>query len=689
MNNPLFEASPFPLLDQIEEEHFLPALDEAIDRARAKFIEIRDNPDDPSFENTVLPFDTLFSEINHVFKVLSLYESNRRTDNVLDIMEKASGIFSEFDSEIYQDGKMGDRFNAVYNKKATLTLDDEDEWFLENVKRGFESTGALLDAAGQKRINEIDQALITATTAMMKNIYKGGEQQAFLITDEKQLSGLPADVKSGMKENAEKEEMDGWLFIPERLLVDDLLGVADDRDFRRMIHEAMDRVGTQEPHDNTDLMREIHALRHERATLLGYNNYAEASLAKTMAGSLKNVEDMFEATTSHLLKAFEEDMQTLQDYVDSIGGPKMEPWDVQYYTTRYKEERLGFDESTLMPYLEVENVLDGWVKHAEKHMNMSLNLIEDEYPVWDDNVMVYEVIDHDTGQTNVLYVDLYARPLTKQGGAWMSEIQKQDISQGKLNMIVMNLNLVKAKPGKPTFISPNQIETLFHEGGHALNGLKGTKAKYKSAMGTGNGSDYVEIHSMVSENWAFHPEVMATYAFHHETGAPMPKEILDAKKKSGNFMASSTMLRLIQNATRDLVFHVTEAKDYSGHEDVHKKSELKSIFTEHTRPYPLSRFEHMFFSGDSMYAAGYYGYFWSEVKALQAFAPFKTCGPYHPVALKQMQNFFAIGAGEEPNFAYENRLGIKDLDVAPFLEKYGVIISDQDKAHETPSAPKL
>lgn len=677
MTNPLFAISSFPFFDQIEEEHFLPALEEAIDRAREKFIEIRDNSNEPTFENTVLPFDTLFSEIEQVFSILSLYESNRRTDNVLDIMERATEIYTELDSEIYQDGKMGDRFNVVYGQKSALDLDTEDEWFLEKIKRGFESTGALLNVAQQKRINEIDKALITATTALMKNIYKGADQQAFLVTDERQLAGVPDDVKSGLKENAENADKEGWLFIPERLLVDDLLGVAEDREFRRKMHEAMDRVGTQAPHDNTDLICEIHALRHERAVLLGYLNYAEASLAKTMAGSLPNVVDMFEETTMHLLNAFEEDMEQLQDFVDELGGPQLEPWDVQYYTTRYKQDRLGYDENALMPYLEIGNVMQGWIQHAEHHMNLGFIEVEDEYPVWDDDVIVYEVVDHDTGDTNVLYVDLYARPGVKQGGAWMSEIQKLNKDEGKQNIIIMNMNLVKAAEGKPTFISPGQIETLYHEGGHALNGLKGTDAKYQSATGTGNGSDYVEIHSMVSENWAFHPQVMATYAFHHETGAPLPEDLLRAKEEAGNFMASWTMLRLIQNATRDLAFHEKSKDEYQGINKIHEEAELDSDFSAHTRPYPLNRFEHMFFSGDSMYAAGYYGYYWAEVKALQAFEPFDNKGPYDPAELKKMQRFFAIGAGEEPNFAYEKRLGIQALDVTPFLAKYGVEIKDE------------
>jgi peptidyl-dipeptidase Dcp len=234
------------------------------------------------------------------------------------------------------------------------------------------------------------------------------------------------------------------------------------------------------------------------------------------------------------------------------------------------------------------------------------------------------------------------------------------------------MNLVKADGENTVLVSPGQVETLYHEGGHALHGLKGTQAKYLSRMGTGNGSDYVEIHSMMSENWAFHPDVVSKYAKHYKTGAAVPPALLEAKEKSEGFMASWDMLRLVQNASRDINFHSLDASNYTNDADVETASRLPSSLSDHVRPYPLTRFSHLFSGADSQYAAGYYGYLWAEVKANQAFDLFAQNGVYDAATLKQAQKFFSLGAALEPNAAFDTSYGLNVLNTSPFLAKYGI-----------------
>lgn len=546
MTNALLQPGAVPAFDTITEEDFLPALDEAFAEAQKAFEAVRDNMDEPGFENTVVPFDKMFSDVTSLFNVLYIYFSCAKTDGIPAILEEAQNRDDEFFKAIYQDRKMGARFKAVYDLRDELALDDQDIWFLENLYRSFENNGAFLDAAGQSRLKEIDAALIAESMRFNENVDNARKQQAFLITDPAQLKGVPDDKIAAFAENARNNAQVGWRFVPERLLVDELLECAENRDFRRRMHEAMDAVGTVSPYDNRDIIQKMQALRHERAQLLGYDNYAESHLAGTMAGSVGRVDKLIDDTLASLIPSFEKDIAVLQAWVSDQGGPVMEPWDVAYYTTRYKNEVLKFDNEAYARCFTLDNVMAGWLKHAEKSMNMSFEKTG-EYPVWDPSVTVYKTIDHDTGKEGVLYFDLFARD-NKCGGAWMSEAQTASPEKGRLNAITFNMNLVKPDGGQTVYISPDQISTFYHEGGHALNGLKGTEAKYSSRAGTGNGSDYVEIHSMISENWPFHPDVLSTYA-------SVPADLLKAKAQSDAFMAAAPMLRLVQNARRDLKFH--------------------------------------------------------------------------------------------------------------------------------------
>lgn len=667
MSNPIFSDQPVLPINEIKEEHFIPALKEAIVRTRERFIEIRDNEDAPSFENTVVPFAELYGEMGRVFKAYKLFYNNIATISIKEKMTEIDQMDVEIRNEIKQDPILGARLNAVYGVKDTLGLDSEDLWLLEQTKKSFENTGALLPPAGQARINEIDMALAEKTAKINLNISEAPKHEAFLITDEALLEGVSDDKKSGFRDAAQKAGHDtGWLFTPERLLVDELLAVGQNREFRRMMHQSMDRVGKYGVHINTNLIKDVQALRDERAKLLGYDNFAQSVLDGRMAASVENVEQLFDDVSNALLPAFEKDMDTLQAWVSANNGPKLEPWDVQYYAARYRKEVLGYDAEEMTAYLALENVMDGWINHAQKQMNVTLTQKSDEYPTWNDDIRVYEVVDNQTQEKSVLYVDLFARSGEKSDGAWMSEIQSPSADGTQPNIIIMNMNLIKGEGNM--LVSPEQVLTLYHEGGHALNGLLGVKTKYPNMQGTGNGSDYVEIHSMMSENWAFAPEVVRSYAKHYKTGKAVPQDLLDRKDKAEKFMASWDMLRLTQNARRDLILHSTDAADYIDDADIEEQAKLQSKYSEHTRPYPLTRFGHLF----DGYAAGYYGYLWAEVKGNQAFDLFRDNGIYDPLSLRKTKDFFAIGHALEPNEAFEKKFGVKGLDVAPFLAKYGI-----------------
>lgn len=683
MSNPLLSTSRVPAFKQIKPKHFKEALDQAFDSVTKKYEALRGDGENPTFQNTVVPFDTLFLGVNNIRHSLLAYVNNARNDEIEAVYEDAGKRYDELEKKIYQDPELAARFKIVYDARNSLNLDAEDEWFLKDVFKSFESNGAFLDEEGQKRIKEIDSDLLDTLKAFGKNVREAGRAESFLMTDPAELQGIPENYIAKFKEQAEeKGHEEGWLFVPERLLVDELLARADSRVFRQKIHQAMVNIGSKEPNDNRPLIQKIHALRQEKAVLLGYGNYAEYALDGTMAVNVERVQDILEESLSHLVPHFKSEIETLQKWVAAQGGPEMEPWDVPYYLQKYKAEKYAFDAQKMEEYFDLDNVVDGWIKHAKKSMNITLTPV-DAYETWHDDVRVFEAVDNDTGMKSLLYVDLYARPGLKRGGAWMDEIQFDSPDGSKALAIVFNMNLNKPSDGKPSLIGIQQLETFYHEGGHALNGLKGRTPKYHSRRGTGNGSAFVEIHSMIDENWALEPEVLATYAFHHETGEVIPQSLIDRMNDSANFMASYDALRLIQNSRRDMEFHSRSVDEYISVSDIEKTAALDTKYSDHVRPYPLARFDHLFAEDDDQYAAGYYGYFFADLSQASAFEPFAEHGVYDASLIARKRAFYAAGAGREPNAIYEEFTDGKPAgDPKPLLRSKGIEIPDA--ANDTP-----
>ncbi|MCD8563261.1 MAG: M3 family metallopeptidase [Alphaproteobacteria bacterium] len=685
MSSTLVNDQQVPAYGTLKIEDIKPAFGEAIDRARKTVEALKADTSLPDFSNIVAPFDTLFSEVEGIYKILNTYFLNARTAEISDLLAVLEEEYDSFSKAVYQDSVIAARFKAVYDARHTLDLDDQDLWFLENQYAEFKASGSVLPPDEQKRLKEIDSELICQAKLFNDNLEAAQEQQSFLVDDAAELAGLPDDVVSSMAEIAKEAGKTGWLFVPERLFVDRLLGEAENREFRRKILAAMDNIGKVAPFDNVPVIAKMQQLRHERATLLGYESYAQNALDLTMAGSVDRVLALFDEALAAAMPVFEQDMKTLQDWVtNDKNGPLMEPWDVAYYTALYKKETFNFDEAEFSQYLELENVIKGWFMHDSRGMNIEFTST-DKYPVWHPDVRVFETFDRDSGKKGLLYMDLFARKEGKEGGAWMDCLQVGEASVGHPNIISFNMNLTKPEAGKPVLLSIGDVETFYHEGGHCLNGIKGTKTKYRTRNGTANSSDFVEIHSMIDENWGMHPDVLATYAFHYQTGASIPPELLKAREASNSFMASADLLRLIQNARRDMVFHSVKPEDYGSDAAVEAKAALSTPYSNHVRPYPLTRFSHLFSSALSAYAAGYYGYFFSDIAQAAAFETFAQQGIYDPDLTARKREFYAAGGGQEPNAVYRKFTGFDAGDPAPLLVRKGIISAAKKPAQ--PSVP--
>ena len=726
--NPLLEDGlTFPPVDRVTPAHFKQAFEKGFAQMQADFRAIRDSDEEPTFENTVLALSELDGGLEMAFDAFGQISLNKTSDAIVELGEWADIEHDKITKGFYQDQKMAARFKAVYDAKDSLGLDDEDVAVLDALYTDFESNGSFLSAAGQQRVNEIDSRLISLTTKYMDNARKAPQQQAVLFTTEDEVAGLSASDKTGMarqaadvaaalKPDATAEQKDAiaavpeailqelatrddagelegcYLFYPERLAIDSMLEYAESRTFRRKIFEAMDKVGLEDPYDNTDLMKEIQQLRHERTMLLNearpvdqkYQHYADYAQAQNgMFGSYDHVEKLIIDASGPLVEKLEEDMAVLQAFATSVGGPAvLEPYDVPYYTAQYKKDVLGFDAAAFTAYFPLENVKQGFFDHVEKLMGLTFKKAPDGlYPVVDPAVESYEVFDKDTGEmAGVFQFDLYARSGSKWGGAWMTALQKEDRENGLPQVVTFNMNMQKGDDAQ--LLDAEQVLTFFHEGGHDINALMSRTAKYKSGRETYTERDAAEIPSMIFERWAFEKDVLDNYAAHHETGARIPADLLQKKEDAEQFMASADALRMIQNCRWDFAFHTIDPSEYTDHLTLQKEALLDTPYAAHLRPYYMNRFDHLFSQGVGGYEAAYCGYFVADIHSQHGFSKFQQAGDLYDAALSEkIRTFYASSGASSATKAYESFAG-EAADTGPWLESLGVKTADHDADHD-------
>jgi Zn-dependent oligopeptidase len=688
--NPLLQPGlPVPAFDRIKPEHFEPAVEAAIKEAREKAEGIKADPRPADFANTVVPLEALFNGINAIETILNIFYSSASNDQISEVFKKVSGAISDFRNDIFQDKTLAARFRAVYDNPDP-SLNEQDRLILKNIHRQFEQSGALLDEAAQKRIKVIDQELIDLCSRFKDNLKGAAENQAVLFTDRADLAGLDEGTIDSFRENAKKAgHRQGWLFIPERLMVDSLLARAESRSFRERIFKALNSLGTIEPYDNRPLIGPIQRLRDERAKMLGYPHHAAFNLSSTMAGDFDRVQNLMKKAAEKILPKFEEEIRTLEKFSAANGGPgTLEPWDAPYWVSRYKEETFGYDANAYSEYLELENVLNGFFTHMKKSFQIEFHS-NDHYPKWHEDDRTYDVTDSKTGKfIGVLHVDPYARPKEKSPGAWMVPVQKR--GEGKLNVVSLNMNLVKPAEGQKTLVMPDDMETLFHEGGHAVHGLVGAEIAFESLQGPMSSSDFFEIHSMFQQGFIDYMECLKDFAHHYKTGEILPEEMLERKQASESFFKSRETLMVIQNSLRDFAVHTINPDDYEDDRILEKSVALDSPYADLIRPYPLARFSHLFDTASTPYAAGYYSYFWAGFHAAHAARPFREKGIYDPEINQKARDFYALGSSVESNKAYEQFSGGPATTDA-LLEEMGIRSGNTPRplASVLPSGRKL
>jgi len=677
MTNELLSPGPVPALDKIAPEDYMPAIDKAIEGVQQKLHKIKDSKAAASFENTVVPLESLFEGVSYIQCILGNQTSNVYSEKLAEVEEAVSIKVSGFVKNIFQDQELGKRFQAVYKQRKKLPLDDDDKAILRDLHHAFESSGAFLTPEGQQRIRKIDENLISLSQKFMKNMKAAPLQQAVLITDPAELAGLSKGEISRLESNARENKHDkGWLFIPERLLVDEMLEHAESSAFRKKIFESLERMGKNAPYDNGPIIAEMQKLRHEYAQLLGYDSYAAFARSRAMTKDLPAVRKLLEDVADKALPKFEEEMHALEKFATASGGPKkLEPWDVSYWASRQRQALYHFDSSAFSKNLQLENVLKGMFNEAGHVFDLEFRESTGKYPVMQPDIRTFDVFDKETGaEMGILHIDLYARPGTKSGGAWMNQIQAK--AEGRPNIVIFNMNINKPPEGKQALVALGQYDTTYHEFGHALQGLLGLKVKYRSLQGTNAPADFVEFHSMVNEHRATVNDNLRHYALNVDTGLPPDEKTIAALMKSQSFFKSRDLLKLVQNSLRDLEFHSMDPAKYKGDLAVEKAVALKSSYAEHIRPYSLTRFDHLFSDGHTGYAAGYVNYLIAQEHAADGFAPFEK-DPYDAAWSKRLKDLYSRGSGGEPADLYKKYRGraatpdamLKDAGIDPKPEK--------------------
>jgi peptidyl-dipeptidase Dcp len=663
-----YETAPFP---EIKNEHFLPAFREAIKTGETEVNTIAENKAGPTFKNSVEALDRAGKLLGRTAGIFFNLVSAETSDELQQIAQEVSPLITKFQNDITLNPVMFERIKTVYNLKNKLSLNAEQQTLLENTYLNFVRKGANLPAADKEKFREISTELSKLSLQFGENVRKETNNFEMHITDKSKLSGLPESELEAASAKAKSKNKEGWIFDITAPSYLPFLKFADNRELREKMYLAyMSKSFKGNEFDNRENIRKIVNLRLEMANLLGYKNYADYALEKTMARNrhevFKLLEDLFEAS----YPVAQKEKQEIKAYAAKAGfNEEIMPWDWTYFSEKLKEEKFELNDEKLKPYFELNKVVDGVFGLATDLYGITFKPNKN-IPVYNEEVIPYEVYDTDGFFLSVLYTDFHPRP-GKQGGAWMNDFKEQWKENGTNSRphITIVMNFTRPTETKPALLTFNEVETFMHEFGHALHGML-ANATYSSLSGTSVYRDFVELPSQILENWAVEKEFLDRFATHYETGEPIPAKLIEKIKASQNFLAGYLSVRQLSFGYLDMAWHTLE-KPFDG--DV---KQFEEEAWAKTRIFPVidkvcmsTQFNHLFAGG---YASGYYSYKWAEVLDADAFSLFKEKGLFNrEVASSFRKNILEKGGTEHPMVLYKRFRG-QEPTVDALLERSGL-----------------
>ena len=686
--NPLLEQpnTPFgvPAFDQIKLEHYLPAFEKAIAEQKAEVEAIVNNEAEPTFENTIVALDRtglLLDRVSGVFFNVLEADGN---DEMNAIAEQVSPMLSELSDGIILNDKLFQRVKFVYDQREQLGLNPEQMRLVTETYKSFANNGANLPEDKKERLKEINQELGLLSLKFGNNVVAetNSDDMKRFITDESLLKGLPESAKAAAAEEAEAAGHPGeWLFTPKRTSFTPVLQYCENRELRKqLLMDYTTRGNRDNGNDNKAVIIREMELRIEKAKLFGYDNPADYILADCMAKDHQTVDAFLASVWTPSLEAAKREAAELQKLMDEEKMAQdphtdeqvlLQPWDWWFYAEKLRKAKYALDEEEIKPYFELDNVRKGAFGVANKLYGLQFEKLEN-MPVYNPDVEVFKVTEADGSLVGILYTDYFPRA-GKRPGAWMNQILPQYIDAEGVDHrpVIINVgNFNKPTAGNPSLLSMDDVETLFHEFGHALHGLL-SKAHYKSLSGTNTPRDFVELPSQFMENYAYEPEVLKTYAFHYQTGEVIPDSLIAKINAAGKFNQGFVTTELLSASILDMDFHeLTSAEGLDVNAFEKQSLEKMNMIDEIIVRYRPTFYNHIFTTG---YEAGYYSYTWAAVLDADAFAAFKETGNLFDAATaKRFRHLLEQGGTRDAQELYLEFRG-KEADPNNLLRRKGFI----------------
>ena len=636
-----------------------------IETARGRLAALKADTAEPTFDNTILALELLDEELDRELGVFYARLGTDSNDEMQAAAEEIGPLTAAFGNDITLDPEIFKRIDDLWARREGLNLSVEQATILENSWTSMVRNGAKLDEAGKAKLREIDAELSKCGPKFSDNARKSAKLYQLHITDEADLDGLPDSARAAAQQAAEAEDKAGWLFTLDFPSYLPFMTYATNRTLREEMWRAFSSRGLGGEFDNTQLIRQILKLRHDRAQLLGYDSHADFVLERRMAKSKDRVMGFIHDLAKAARPFAEQDLEDLT----ALAGHALKPWDIAFYSEQLKQQRFNLDQEALRPYFPLDAVEQGMFTHAAKLFGVRFepdNDTEKYHP----EVRIYQVYGHDDTHLGEVHADYHPRD-GKRAGAWMAEIRGRGYNRaGGIDLPIINIvgNFTKPVGAEPALLTFEEVETLFHEFGHGLHQLLST-VNYGSITGTNVLWDFVELPSQIMENWLGEAETLSLFARHYQNGEALPQVYIDAIRDSRNFMAGWFYMRQMSLGALDMGWHTGNPQ---GVGDV---IETEKAFTGEFAVLPYeggcvsTSFGHIFAGG---YSAGYYSYAWAEVLDADAYEAFVEKGLYDAeTGARFRDEILARGGAEHPEILYRNFRG-RDADPQALLRKKGL-----------------
>ncbi len=664
----IHQTGPF---HSIKTEHYLPAFEVSMEEARKEIQEIIDNPSSPNFENTIVALDLAGEKLGRIKSIFFNLNSAETSDQMQEIAQEIAPKLSDFGNDISLNPELFARIKDVFLRRKKLVMNAEEITLLEKTYRRFVRSGANLNETDKAKYREITKELSQLGLKYQQNVLAETNAYELLITDQKDLSGLPDSIVEMAAQTAQSKEKEGWLFNLQHPSYGPFLKYADNRELREQIFRASSsRANHGNENDNQANIRRIVELRLEKARLLGFRTHAEYKLVERMAETPEKVvgflNELHLESKPFAVKEFNE----VQQYAESLGfSGIIQRWDWTYYSEKLKSERYNFTEEEVKPYLQLEKVIDGVFTLASKLYGLRLQE-NSSMEVYHPEVTAYEVFDESDQFIAVLYLDFFPRE-SKRSGAWMTDFRPQSNVHGKSIRPHISLvtNFSKSTENTPSLLTFDEVTTFLHEFGHGLHGML-SQCQFPGTSGTSVYWDFVELPSQIHENWAYEKEWLDQFAVHYQTGEKLPEELIKKIQQAQHFQVAYMMERQLSFGMLDMAYHHRESPVDTDLKEFEMNAVASTdLFEPVEGSLQSSSFSHIFAGG---YDAGYYSYKWAEVLDADAFSVFQEKGIFdRETADSFRRNILEKGGSEHPMILYKAFRG-QEPTTAALLKRNGM-----------------